>query len=275
MKKLFITKASGATVPFSTRKLRKSLHKAGASGDAVQAILAQLERELYPGISTEALHERAFALLQEANTRWAGRYKLKRAIQELGPSGFPFERFVSKILEMQGFRAKTGVVLAGRCVQHEVDVVASRGDQNILVECKFHSLPGNQSDVKIPLYIKSRFDDIAEAMAAGGRLNDFERWVVTNTRFTGDAVRYGVCAGLHLVGWDFPDKGSLRQMIDRKKLYPLTCLSSLSNREKTALLEQNIVLISDILRHPEALHIIGISDNREETIIQECRQLGA
>ena len=43
---------------------------------------------------------------------------------ELGPSGFPFEKLVGKILEQEGFETRVGVIVQGNCVQHEVDVIA-------------------------------------------------------------------------------------------------------------------------------------------------------
>lgn len=80
--------------------------------------------------------------------------------------------------------------------------------KKIMVECKFHSSRDTKSDVKVPLYIHSRFDDIRKELSRqnpGGKMS-FEGWLVTNTRFTEDAIRFGRCAGLHLVSWDYPEQ---------------------------------------------------------------------
>lgn len=273
MKTIYISKASGEQAPFSIRKLRKSLHKGGASEETIRVILNELRNIIYPGITTEEIYQKAFELMRDANTHWGGKYKLKRAIQELGPSGFPFEKYLARLLHAQGFDTETGVTFQGLCVTHEVDVVAVKGAETILVECKFHSLPGNQSDVKIPLYIKARFDDIHDRKMRDGENNSFRRWVVTNTRFTGDAMRYGQCAGLHLIGWDYPEKGSLRQIIDKRKLYPLTCLSSLSEHEKNFLLEKDIVLVNDLANNETLLKKAGMSKERIRLALEEAARM--
>ena len=48
--------------------------------------------------------------------------KLKQAIMELGPSGFPFEQFVAELLKCRGYQIKVGVIVEGHCVNHEIDV---------------------------------------------------------------------------------------------------------------------------------------------------------
>lgn len=47
------------------------------------------------------------------------------------------------------------------------------------------------------------------------------------------AIKYGSCAGLNLLSWDFPKGNSLREQIDASGLYPLTYLTTLSLNEKT------------------------------------------
>ena len=79
---------------------------------------------------------------------------------ELGPSGFPFEKFVAAIIKEEGYQTEVGVIVQGACVTHEVDVVATTDHQHIMVECKYHNQQGRVNDVKIPLYIQSRFLDI-------------------------------------------------------------------------------------------------------------------
>jgi hypothetical protein len=79
---------------------------------------------------------------------------------ELGPSGFPFEKYVAEILKYQGYRVEVGVIVEGFCVKHEVDIIAEKEAKHFMIECKFHNQPGTFCDVKIPLYINSRFLDI-------------------------------------------------------------------------------------------------------------------
>lgn len=253
---LLITKASGELVPFDANKLRRSLLRAGAADDAADRIVASVGGRITQGMSTRSVYRMAFGQLHKRSHRAAARYRLKQGILDLGPSGFPFERFIARILEHDGYTVKVGEVVQGQCVTHEVDVVADKGEQHFLVECKYHNTPGRVCDVKVPLYIKARFLDAAELWGRqpGNGSRRLQGWLVTNTRFTSDALRYGQCAGLRMVSWDHPDDGSLRHRIDRSGLYPLTCLNSLTKAEKERLLQLGLVLVRDILDRPDILH---------------------
>jgi hypothetical protein len=98
-------------------------------------------------------------------------------------------------------------------------------------------------------------------------------WLVTNTRFTDDALQYGKCAGLHLIAWDYPQQGSLRQRIDQSGLHPITAIHSLTKKEKSQLLEINAVLCRNLDR--KQLERIGIKLNRIEKILEEAKALVA
>lgn len=270
-----ITKASGETEPFIREKLQQSLVRAGAPNMLATKIVEDIENTLTQGMSTKAIYKRAHKLLIQLSKPSAGRYHLKNGIMELGPSGFPFEAYLSKILHEMGFAVKTGQMVEGKCVKHEVDVIAEKDNNHFMIECKYHNSPGMVCDVKIPLYIHSRFRDVeAQWMQLSGHGTKFHQgWVVTNTRFTSDAIAYGTCAGLNLISLDFPKKGSLREMIEDTGLYPLTCLSSLSREERRILLEKKIVLCRDICYKPDLLRELNIPEKRIEIVLQEGHQL--
>ncbi len=98
-------------------------------------------------------------------------------------------------------------------------------------------------------------------------------WVITNTRFTSDAIQYGNCIGLKLIGWDYPDNGSLRNQIDSLGLYPITCLTKLTKYEKQMLLDNKILLCREICRNDEILLQVGIKPSRIKAVQQEGLQL--
>ncbi|MEX1131709.1 MAG: restriction endonuclease [Flavobacteriales bacterium] len=272
---LMITKASGDVVPFQLGKLVASLQRSGASADVAQQIADTLLPQLTSGISTRKLYRMAFGMLHKRSKPSAARYRLKQAIMDLGPSGFPFEHFVARLLERDGYRTQVGVVVQGRCITHEVDVIADKAERRYLVECKYRNTRGKVSDVKVPLYIRSRFVDVEHTWRnePGGEKREHIGWVVTNTRFTSDAMDYGTCAGLRMVGWDQPAKGSLRERIDRSGLYPLTCLSSLTMAEKERLLEQGLVLARDLAERPDALEAALVKSSRVKKVLQEVHTL--
>ncbi len=274
---ILVTKAGGERVPFDVMKLRGSLERSGATPEMSGHIAEKVLSQLQPGIATRKLYRLAFSLLHKRSKHLAARYRLKQAILELGPTGFPFERFVARILENDGYRTQVGVVVEGKCVKHEVDVIADRDAQHFLVECKYHNTPGRVCDVKVPLYIHARFLDVVECWRKepGNGRRFHQGWLVTNTRFTGDAVQFGQCAGLRMVGWDHPVKGSLKDRIDRSGLYPLTCLGSLTKAEKERLLEHGLLLARDVVEDPEALARALVRAPRITAVLAEAHELCA
>ena len=270
-----VKKASGELVEFDVTKLRHSLEKSGASETIITKILQEISDLLYEGITTKEIYSKAFSILRKSPAPIAARYKLKKAIYELGPSGFPFEKYVAEILKYEGFTTKVGVIVKGHCVNHEVDVVAEKGEKHFMVECKFHSDPGRNCDVKIPLYIQSRFLDVEAAWEKlkGHAAKYHQGWIVTNTRFTSDAIQYGKCSGLMLIGWDHPNRGSLKERINHSGLHPLTSLTTLSSAEKTRLLEKGFVLCMDLCKQPDLLKKAGIGPLRHQKILNEAQAL--
>jgi hypothetical protein len=123
-KGILIIKASGEKVPFSAEKLRYSLKRSGADDTSIDKVVHDIQDNLYEGITTHEIFSNAFSHLGKYSKRSASRYKLKQAIMELGPTGFPFEVFVSELLKAQGFKTTVGTIIQGHCVTLEVDVVA-------------------------------------------------------------------------------------------------------------------------------------------------------
>ena len=265
-----IVKSSGEKVRFSLTKLRGSLKHSGADSNTIDEIVDVVRDELYQGISTEEIYNRAFALLKKKQAIFASKYKLKKAIYELGPTGFPFESFVAAILQYSGYEVQVGQVMNGKCVQHEVDVVAKKNSQYIIAECKFHGDPSRKCDVKVPLYIHSRYQDI---IAYDRKESPNQGWVVTNTQFTRDAVDFANCAGLHLLSWDAPEGNALKDRIDRLGLYPITVSTLLSQREKQFLLSRDVVLFRQLKDDLFYLDHLGISEKRKKKILDEMHSL--
>lgn len=270
-----IRKSSGEEQDFSVEKLHTSLRIAGASEEMIASIIAEIVRDLPSGMSTRGIYKKAFRLLRNRKHSLAARYSLKNAIMELGPTGYPFEKYVGEIFKKQGFRVNTGVTIPGRCVSHEIDVVARSNKVSILVECKYHNTPGKVCNVQVPLYIHSRFLDIRHrpGTAEETDFSSFEGWVITNTRFSEDAEKYGKCVGLHLVSWDYPHHGSLKDLVENAGLFPVTALTGLNRKQKQLLIEQGIVLCSDLSNHPGLFSIAGVSGNSLTKVMKEVEEL--
>lgn len=270
-----ITKRSGEQVNYIARKLRKSLMRSGASGKVVKEIMKKIEKILYPGIPTKEIYKKAFALLRKEHRATAAKYKLRNAILELGPSGFPFERYVSHLMEAEGYTTKVGVIIAGQCVDHEVDVVAENDTEINFHECKFHNKSTFTCNVKIPLYVHSRFLDIKNKLQSANQQTDkkYSFSIVTNTKFTSEATAYANCVGLQLLSWNYPSKEGIRERIDRTGLHPITCLTTMTKKEKHGLLNNEVILCRHIMDDPKPLEKIGINAGRIPLIMGEAKAL--
>ncbi len=272
-----VTKYSGEQEPFDPAKLEKSLSRAGAGRETIEHVVNHVKEILEEGISTQKIYKEAFRELKKQSFKPAGRYSLKEAIMELGPSGYPFERYIGEILNRAGFETEIGPVIEGRCVRHEIDVIAQNGNTYYMVECKYHNTVTHTCDVKVPLYIHSRFRDIIEKWRSlpGHEHKEHQGWVVTNTRFTSDAIQYGECAGLKMLSWDYPKNESLRAQIGRYNIYPFTVLSSLTKAEKKQLLELGVILCSDICDDREVLQRADIPRKKHSRIVKEAKAICA
>lgn len=274
-RQIMVTKASGETQVFSPEKLSGSLERAGADSEIVEQIVADIQSTISNGISTQKIYKRAFALLQSKKYSTASRYKLKNAIMELGDTGFPFEHLISRVMEAQGYETQTGIVVQGRCVSHEVDVIATNNKKQILIECKYARDAGKPVSVRVPLYIRSRVEDIVLKREKEAEFKDFQFTgsIATNTRFTSDAIAYGECVGLKLLAWDYPKGNSLKEIIDREKIYPITVLNELSDENKQKLMNKGIVICRQLTSNSEVLNSLQLSVSKYNAILKEIETL--
>lgn len=266
-----IIKMDGTREVFDPDKLRESLRRVGASRSVVEAVVEEIQKDIRQGDTTEKIYKRAHTMLQNIERPLAARYSLRRAITDFGPTGFPFEHFVGEIFRARGYEVRTGVDVQGKCINHEVDMIAENDEHEIFMEVKFHNSTRIKSDLKVALYVKSRFDDIVEGKEGEGKLK--EGWLLTNTKFTKNALEYARCAGLKIVSWSYPDGESLQSLIEEAGLHPVTCLTTLPKREKTLLINQGVVLCRDLKRQPEILTEMGIKESKVQDILEEATNI--
>lgn len=268
--KKFIIKASGQREPFNIKKFKQSLEKAGASPDLV----SQLVKEIQKRTDLETTHDiYAFALdrLGKAYRPVAARYNLKNALIDLGPTGFPFEKFIAYIFIFLKYQVKTNQTLQGFCVEHEIDLIAQKNDTHIMLECKFHNRHGLKTDVKVPLYVHGRFDDMKKLWETTEKIKEVHQaGVVTNTKFTSQAIIYGECTHLLLLSWSYPANNSLAELIDNSGLHPITCLTTLTMKQKKVLVENGLILCKDIQKHKKLLENLKLTPYKIKQVIAEA-----
>ena len=270
-----IKKANGKIEYFDESKLLKSLIRSGAEQEHAREVVRAVLHEIKPHMNTRKIFRLAHKYLRRYNRASVLRYSLKEALLKLGPSGYPFEKYVGELLRNSGYDVKVGVILQGRCVSHEVDVFAESDKEIIMVECKYRNSSEGSYDVKIALYVHARHEDLRAALKEKYNDRKISGWLVTNTRFTGDAVKFGECSGLKIVSWRHPRKDSLEKMIERMKLYPITVMSNLNTQQIKTLIGSNIILMKDLARMDplEIGSVLSISDKKAAAIKHQAEEL--
>ncbi len=272
---IHITKADGTQELFEEEKLVNSLKRVHAAPQTIDEIVENVGKHMRPGMTTSEIYRQAFSLLRRHSEPIAVKYSIRRALLELGPDGFPFEKFIARIFRMWGYETLTDQEVMGGCVPHEIDVVAWKGKDLAMVEAKFHNGIGLSSDIKVALYVKARFDDIGtNNFDYGGTVRQLtERWLVTNTKFTDRAIHYGECQKLKMIGWNYPAKNDLHDIIEQNGLHPITCINSLSRDQKRDLIGRNILACIDLVKEPEALLAIGAKSDVAAAALNEAQMI--
>jgi hypothetical protein len=273
----YIKKSSGVLELFNKAKLIDSLEKAGASMFVAEDVANKIEEKLKEGMPTSMIYSQSFKLLRKKESRPAIRYSLRRSIADLGPTGFPFEDFIGEIFREKGFNIINDLMVQGKCIEHEIDIVAHNEDHLIMTEIKFHNQLMLKSDVKVALYIKARFDDLegVDFVIDGKKRKMTQGLLLTNTKFTEHAIKFGACAGVNMIGWNYPAKGNLHDLIEETGLHPLTCLTTLSGREKKVLLEKEIVTCKALKLKKEVLIEMQLSEGRVARVLKEIEEVAS
>jgi hypothetical protein len=250
-----IQKSSGQFEPFLPEKLQTSLIRCGAPREEAIKIASALQKISIPIVSTATIRQKVLNKLKSHYPAVATRYNLSHAVSRLGPSGFPFEKLIARLLVSEGYQIELNAIKQGRCISHEVDIIAKKEGRVEFIDCKFHQEPFGVSDVKTVLYLKARSDDLNQSQDPSSRHHSF--MVVTNTRFTQDAIQYAQCVGLMLVGWIYPEHQSLSLRLEKSGLIPLTALTSLPKRMVDLLIDDGVITLSDLLSENTAWKLIN------------------
>ena len=269
---MYVIKASGQKAKFNPLKIRRTCLRAGANKALAMKIEDLISAKVRDGMSTRKIFRLILDLLEKFSPLTSSRYALKEAMLSLGPDGFVFEKFMVLLLKAYNYQAHCPPILMGRCVNHEVDIVATiispsqKEKEKYLIECKYHNAPGIKTDLKDALCLWARFDDLKERGFTCS-------WLISNTKFSKSAIQYARCRNIKLLGWQCPTQKSLNYLIESKKLYPITILKHLDKISAERLFSQNIILASQLLSQGiEKLNFkTGIAKNKLNELINEAR----
>ncbi len=272
---MLVKKYSGELVPFDESALRTSLTRSGATDQEVDQVYEDIKDCLYDGISTRELYDAAFKALKAKKSSYAARYSLKKALRELGPEGFYFEKWVARMFQEDGYQAVTGQTVQGHAVSHEIDVVALHGETLLAIECKFRNDADAKISVTTPMYFKSRVEDVSGIpYTFFDQKKEFtDGWLVTNAYLTTDSIAFGEYYKMNLLSWDYPRGSSIKARVDNNGEYPVTCLTTLTSQDKAMLLKNQCILVKDLIRDAAILDRIQIPQPKKQQILQEAQEL--
>lgn len=272
---MHITKSNGTIAQFDPQKIISSLRRAGADDQLARTVSAQVSKKIHEGSSTADIFNHVIEELRDRNMAIASTYDLRNALTKLGPTGFKFEQYLAAILNAYGWTATLPESdLKGLCVDHEVDVVATKNNETVFIEAKFRNTYGDVVTLKDVMATWSAFQDVVEASQAGIGQRFDKLWIMTNGKFTDRAEQFGVCRGIHMFSWNSKSH-SLAKMIDDAKLYPVTILDSVKKSDLEQFSKAGIMLCDEITpEHVTAVSLrTGIDPTHLERTANICAQI--
>ena len=272
---ILIRKASGESELFDVSKLIRSLQKAGADSQISESIALNISTSLYEGISTKMIYGMAFRMLRKHDHKNALLYKLKQSLFELGPTGYPFEHFIGEIFKLRGFTVEVAQIIEGHSIAHEMDVIATKNREQLFIECKYANDQGKNISIQVPLYVRSRVNDIVKKRVEMPMYANFSfsAGLACNTRFSADSIQYSKCNGISLLGWDYPQGNGLKEIMEQEKIFPITVLEQLTSQQKSLLKEQGIVTCTQLLSNMEILAEGMISKRKLMNVERELEDI--
>lgn len=270
-----VKKNSGELITFDPKALKRSLTKSGAKKEEVEEVFSCVSNDLYDGIPTRDLYKIAFDYLKKYRNSYAARYSLKRALKDLGPEGYFFEKWIGRVLQASGYDYINSEIVQGNAVKHEIDVVAAKDNRLIFCECKFRNDEDAKISVTTPMYFLSRVKDVQEHTFHffGRDLKLSKGFLVTNAYLTTDSIDFANYYGIGLISWNYPENYNIKDLVDSTALYPITCLTTLTKEQEKELLEKGCILVKDLVNKTSVLNCLNLSHELMEDVLEEAREL--
>lgn len=270
-----IKKKTGEAELFDPQKLCDSMVNVGASANLAEQVCSIVEESIDSGASTEKIYTTTRKYLAEFDAGMAAVYGLDRGLSALGPSGFLFEQYVGALLRELGYTVKTNVFVPGEGAVHEIDVWAEKGNLVFIIEAKYRNDYKRKTHIDQVMYADARLGDIRRRAQHDGDTREYYGWVITNTRFTDNAMSYVAFRDIQLMGWDYPKYINLMKIAYEKKLYPVTVIPSMTRTSLKMLSEKGIVLVKELMNYSaeELQKMFGVSMTQAKKIENDILQM--
>ncbi len=244
---VYVTKADGSKQLFDREKIVQTCQRMGANPKVAIQVAQEIENNLYEGITTREILQTIFKLMGQYKPAVRHLFDLKQGISLMEPKP-EFEVFVRVVLAHSGFQVKPNIILKGLCGEHEVDAIAVKDGLTYFVEAKHHSNYHALTGLDESRIARAIIEDVTEGYTNGVTEVKINRAIiVTNTKYSEHAINYGRCRDILQVGWASPEGFGLRDIVEKYKLYPLSCLRGISTETRGRLVEAGIVLIKQLL----------------------------
>lgn len=241
---MYVIKADGSKERFQPGKIFNTCMRAGTSKDVAEAIVKKIESKIKDGTTTHEIYKTILDELERRKDKSALSFPLREAIANLDPE--KFEIYVKKILEEHGYECKWNNLIQGKCVEHQVDLIAKK-EKLFLVECKHHINHHRFCGLGIALQVQARLEDIMDGFKDGKHKYNFDMaWIISNTKFSDHAKVYAKKKNIRLTGWRHETDYALEELAQSRKIYPVTLLKMDKNTLRE-LMHNNILTVHDLL----------------------------
>ncbi len=272
---VYVKKFDGREEPFLKEKIIRTCLRMHASYEQAKAIADEIEKKAYDGIETKKILDLIFKYLKNFKPEVKYQIDLREAIALLKPKP-DFERFVQLILNEYGYEVKGNLVLAGGCVEHEIDGILKKENEIIMLEVKHHLNHHVYTGLDTVLEVNSSLEDLKEGFKLGKNAIKFSKaLIVCNTKFSDHAIRYAKCKGIELIGWKYPEEKGLERLIEEKKLYPITFLKDLDEKTREKFSFAGIFLLKQILdlSIEELYQRTGIPRSKLKKLVESAKEI--
>jgi hypothetical protein len=272
---VFVTKADGRKQEFIKEKVVRTCLRMHASHEIAHVIANKIESKIYEGIQTKEILKMIFNYLKQYKPEIGHQIDLREAISLLR-SKPDFELFISYLLRQYGYSVLSNQIILGKCIDHEIDAIAQKGNEKIYVEVKHHLMHHTYTGIGVFLEAWATFEDLKEGFKLGKNNFDFNKvLVVCNTKISDHAKQYAECKDIQHIGWRYPFDNSLEQMLEEKKLYPITILKNLDRESEEKFGDRGIVLLKQLLDYnvKELAKKTGISRDKIENFIKRAKNI--
>jgi len=244
---IFVTKADGSKQPFDKNKIVRTCLRLGLTNEQAEEVASKIEKQAYDGIPTKKILQLVFKFAGSYREAIKHQIDLRKSISLLRPKP-DFEKFIGIVFEILGYKTQTNLILEGKCIEHEIDAVAIKDNEIILVEVKHHENFHKYTGLDVFLEVNSTLEDLREGYSLGKHSYNFSKAIVVcNTKISDHAKKYAQCRKIEAIAWRYPEEFGLERIIEENKIYPITLLKEINIEEVYKIADAGILTLKQLL----------------------------